>query len=133
MPKICSAVDVVVDGFGRFELTTGGFGAFPSQERPRVVWAGVEQSDTLSEIQGRIEAAMEELGFQREERAYHPHLTLGRARKGSGRGDFRGLSELMQKSGYEGVIRVGSIEVMRSQLTSGGAIYSVVHSSELEG
>ena len=134
VPEVGLAVDVVVAGFGSFELVTGGFGAFPSLERPQVVWAGVESSRTLEKIQGRIEAAMEEFGYQREQRSFHAHLTLGRARKGTGRGAFRGLSELMRKSDYRGAIRVGSIDVMRSRLiASGGAIYNVVHSSQLQG
>lgn len=53
-------------------------GYFPSERRPRVLWVGVHASDNLPPLAAQIEAALEPLGIEREDRDYAPHLTLGR-------------------------------------------------------
>jgi len=67
-------------GLRAFELETRRVGAFPGLERARVLWAGVDEvgAARLGELAGRVERAAEELGFAREERAFHPHVTLAR-------------------------------------------------------
>jgi 2'-5' RNA ligase len=61
-----------------FEARAIGLGAFPSVQKPSILWVGVEPSPALSALQREAEAAMVELGFDKEERAYHPHVTVGR-------------------------------------------------------
>jgi 2'-5' RNA ligase len=65
-----------------FDITIGGVGFFPDSRAPRVFWAGVNAPPALSRLARSIDQSLEELGF-REERDFHPHLTL--ARNGSGR------------------------------------------------
>jgi 2'-5' RNA ligase len=65
-----------------FELEARGLGAFPEARRPRVLWAGLRESAPLMALQKDIEDWMEEIGFEREARAFHPHLTLGRVKHG---------------------------------------------------
>lgn len=62
-----------------FQLKLGAEGTFGTSDRPRVLWQGVEgELDRLSRLQERIVDATEPLGFQRESRAYHPHITIAR-------------------------------------------------------
>jgi len=64
-----------------FELSTSGFGAFPSAKNARILWAGVEEgSEHLRTIAEEVENLLDPAGFQRENRPYVPHLTLGRTR-----------------------------------------------------
>jgi 2'-5' RNA ligase len=66
---------------GSFEISLKGCGMFPDIHGPKVVWLGIGKgSEELKEIAGRIEAAMEPLGFRKEKRGFKPHLTLGRVR-----------------------------------------------------
>jgi 2'-5' RNA ligase len=58
----------------RFE----GVGFFPNPNAARVFWAGVDGGDHLPRLASTIEAALEKLGFPRENKPYHPHLTLAR-------------------------------------------------------
>ncbi len=61
------------------QLQVSGLGAFPDLRRPRVVWAGLEDpAGVLAPLVERLEAALEPIGFPRENRAFNPHLTLGR-------------------------------------------------------
>ena len=64
-------------------LTFRGAGFFPTPQRARVFWVGIEAGDELQSLAGSIGAALAPLGFKRDEGPYHPHLTLARA--GSGR------------------------------------------------
>jgi 2'-5' RNA ligase len=67
-----------VGPFERFSVEVKGFGFFPQPHRPRVFWAGVLAPSTLSELAARVEGHLEKIGFEREQRAFSPHLTLAR-------------------------------------------------------
>jgi len=60
-------------------------GAFPDEQRPRVLWVGLhDESGALKGLQADVEKWMEGLGFARESRPFSPHLTLGRVKEGHG-------------------------------------------------
>jgi 2'-5' RNA ligase len=62
-----------------FEVHARSIGFFPGARSPRVIWVGLNAS-SLEELVQEIDARMERLGFDRERRAFRPHLTLARAR-----------------------------------------------------
>ena len=66
--------------FEAFALRVKGFGFFPDGRRPRVFWVGIETSANLIRLAEQVDAAMEGIGFAREDRAFRPHLTLARFR-----------------------------------------------------
>lgn len=65
------------------QLAFRGTGFFPTPRSARVFWIGIDADEHLAALAGKVEHAMERLGFEREKRAFSPHLTL--ARSGSGR------------------------------------------------
>jgi 2'-5' RNA ligase len=116
----------VAAGCAPFPANFGGFGAFPTIRRPRVLWLGVEPTPALRCLKQDVEWALADLGFERETRAFHPHLTLGRVDRDDEAGTFRGLDELVAEMSYSGSVPVRSVELMRSQTNTVGAQYSVV-------
>ena len=64
-------------------LNFRGTGFFPSPQRARVFWVGIESDEHLQTLVGSVGNALAPLGFKREQEEFHPHLTLARA--GSGR------------------------------------------------
>ena len=116
----------VAAGSPTFSADLGGFGAFPTVRRPRVLWLGVEPTPALRCLKQDVEWALAGAGFERETRAFHPHLTLGRADYENGAGAFRRLDELMANLPYTGSVEVRSVDLMRSQTSKGGAHYSVL-------
>src|SRR5262249_15016789 len=54
-------------------------GFFPSAKAARVFWIGVSGGEALPWLAAAIDQEMEKLGIAREEKDYHPHLTLARA------------------------------------------------------
>ncbi len=55
-----------------------GFGFFPNENRPTVLWAGLDASPHLSTFAGDIDGALTTMGIAKEKRAFVPHLTLAR-------------------------------------------------------
>jgi 2'-5' RNA ligase len=69
-----------------FEARAARLGAFPSLERPRVLWVGVDGGEAMGKLARDVEAQMAELGFARPEeatRVFHPHVTVGRVKHGA--------------------------------------------------
>lgn len=131
LPKIEEVVQRVADTTRAFSLEIGGFGAFPTIRRPRVLWIGVEPTPALRCLKQDLEWGLTDYGFERETRAFHPHITLGRVESDQGAGAFRGLDELAAALDYRGEFDVDEVDLMRSHLSRKGARYSVVRSAEL--
>ena len=114
-------------GFPKFMVEVKGLGFFPSPQRPRVFWAGIEAAPGLGELAARVEGALARLGFAPERRDFTPHLTLARFRNPR---PLPALEALIQQHGESSL---GSFEVTRyflfeSRLTPGGAEYRKVES-----
>ena len=125
------ALNRVAEGTRPFEMDLGGFGAFPTIRRPNVIWVGADPSPALRCLKQDLEWALSDLGFERETRAFHPHITLGRIESEEGAGAFRGLDEMAAGLAYTGSVAVSKVDLMRSHLSRQGATYSAVHSGRL--
>jgi RNA 2',3'-cyclic 3'-phosphodiesterase len=131
IPVLESVVDRVAEATPLFPLTIRGFGAFPTIRRPRVLWVGVDPVPALRCLKQDLEWALADHGFERETRAFHPHITLGRADEGEGAGGFRGLDQLAAELKYKGKVQAATVDLMRSHLSRQGAWYSVLRESPL--
>jgi 2'-5' RNA ligase len=116
-----------------FEISVGELGAFPSIRRPRVIWVGVEAPQELYALQRGIEAETARLGYSREEREFSPHLTLGRVSRNANSDSVRQISDVLSncKIGYLGAACVRSVNLYRSDLQPGGAVYTQLFSAPL--
>lgn len=108
-----------------FILALSGRGAFPARGNPRVLWLGIEDSaGALINLHSRLEEECAIAGFSREERSFHPHLTLARIRAPRG---ARELAELHRQTDFERIeFSVADLVVMRSQLGPGGSRYTEI-------
>lgn len=125
------AVARVASSTPAFATTLEGFGAFPTIRRPRVVWLGVGANPELRCLKQDLEWALGSVGFDAETRAFHPHVTLGRAESEGGAGAFRGLDDLFAAMTFDGDLRVHTLNLMRSHLSKSGARHSVVAAAKL--
>lgn len=74
-------LDRIIGATPPFTISAGGLGVFPDWKTPKVLWMGIrEGSGRLAAIQAEIEELARAHGFAAENRAYTPHLTLGRIR-----------------------------------------------------
>jgi 2'-5' RNA ligase len=117
-----------------FDLQVGGLGCFPNLRAPRVIWVGIHAPPVLSALQKNIEAGAARLGYEKEERAFSPHLTLGRARQNANPADLpriRAALNSIQLGGME-TARIESIHLFKSDLTPKGSIYTKLFSAPLK-
>ena len=129
--SVRKALETAAAGAHPFALPLGGFGAFPNTRRATVIWVGCKSASTLQILQRQIEEQTSEIGFPSETRAFHPHLTLGRLRRGAQSSQMSGLTGVLDRLDYTGEVVLRSVELMQSELTHAGANYTVRESVEL--
>ena len=137
-PKLVAEISSVIKGASEkitpFHLEVAGLGAFPNPKQPRVVWVGVYgEMDKLSRLQQNIDSALAPLGFSKEERPFTAHLTLARVRQGASSIQIKSFGDLVMSANFATrySFEVGAVSLMRSQLTSRGAIYTRLSMVEL--
>lgn len=133
VPEVEAALDRVARGNGPFTVRLSGFGAFPTIRRPRVIWLGVDPAPPVRCLKQDLEWALAEGGFERDPRAFHPHVTLGRVDRDAAAGAFRGLDDVVADMGWTAEYPVTAVDLMRSRLDRSGPRYSIVSSSNLAG
>lgn len=121
--RIKEAIEGTSKNFSYFDLHIKGTGVFPNMNNPRVLWIGVSVNETLGGLQKTIEDAMASLGFEKENRKFAPHLTLGRFRSSYGKESLLEKIELNSDREF-GHIPVMMICLMKSDLSPAGAKYT---------
>ncbi len=133
--EITRAMEEAVRGIPPFHLEVKDLGVFPNLRRVQIVWVGMGgEVDKLGQLQQRIESNLVPLGFAPESRPFMPHLTLARLRDRASLDERQRLGQLIAGTKFEAVyaIEVDSVNLMKSQLTREGAIYSRISSVELK-
>jgi len=128
---ITGAMEAAVRGIPPFRLELSNLGAFPNLKRVQVIWVGVGgEIDRLRQLQQRLEANLVPLGFSAEAREFTAHLTLARLRNQATPDERNRLGQLVAATRFETAqtIEVENINLMKSQLTREGAIYSKISS-----
>ena len=131
MGDVVNAVERCAASSPAFVLNVVGCGAFPNLRNPRVIVAhGREPTDALADLHRTLEAALADLGFKRERRAFKPHLTIGRVRR---RSPGRVFSEQLEARSHvaQGEQHVSAVAVMTSELTPTGPLYTRVAEARL--
>ena len=125
VPTVCRLVEQTVTDFGTFELSIQGLGCFPNNDKPRVVWLGVDEGkEAMLELNDRLATALETMRFPRENKDYRPHLTLGRLRRGKRWSDEITEYANRQSNLYAGRTIVDHVVVYSSFLDRTGPTYT---------
>lgn len=109
----------------QFNLRLLRSGVFPRPSRPRVLWIGAEdRPPVIQPLYAELEAACEKFEYPREEKAFRPHITIGRIRDPYAAGE---LAEAHLEKKIEPVeFEVSEIVIYESQLQPTGSVYSTV-------
>lgn len=75
---IAAAVRDATRDVAPFALRLGALHGFPNPRRARIVVLDLDPPDEIVPLAAKVEAAVAGAGFAPEERAFHPHVTLGR-------------------------------------------------------
>ncbi len=130
---LAKSLDEVAAQTAAFSCDVAGSGFFGSPRAPRVLWIGVKDQDhAVTGLQSRVEAAVRGLGLKTEERAFHPHLTLGRVRTRDRVDELTSRLASATNAAY-GSVEVRRLLLMQSHLEHQGVRYTVLHESALKG
>jgi 2'-5' RNA ligase len=114
-----------------FGVGFGGIGAFPPRGAPRVLWLGLaDGAPAVVELQEVVASRLEHVGVPREQRPYHPHLTLGRWKE-SRASDRPRADE--NTPAMVARVEVSSVALVQSRLSSKGPAYTVLARAPLNG
>ena len=103
--------------YSRFTVRLEGLGCFPNPRNPRVLWVGVKEGNTeLCDIAGELEKQLASLGFK-EEKRFHPHLTIGRIKK------FCKVDDILAKHISTDEFGIDSLVLFKSTLKPDGPVY----------
>lgn len=129
---ILKAMDRSFSGFGPFDASLSGTGAFPGLNHMRVVWIGIsENHERLIEMQSAVDRELVPLGFAPDKR-FHPHLTLARVKSQKGKGQLKAFI-LKNRERTFGKLIIESVLLKKSVLTPEGPIYSILGQTKLAG
>jgi 2'-5' RNA ligase len=81
--KLSEVKDIVsssILGRSKIKLTLSNFGGFPSLSRPRILHVGFGESRAIIDLQSNIDSQLSEVGFEKDEREFIPHVTIGRVK-----------------------------------------------------
>jgi len=79
VPVLTAALQEAFARHPSLDLRLADAGTFPPRRPARVAWIGMETPGDLEGLQADVTAAaVEAIGFEPEERPYHPHVTLAR-------------------------------------------------------
>jgi 2'-5' RNA ligase len=121
--NIVKVIKGTCEKYSEFNLDIKGVGVFPNIKSPRVIWVGVNSNTAISGLQNEIEGGMSSLGFERENRKFTPHLTLGRFRSYQGKASLVDKIESYKDTTF-GIMDVNSVSLIKSDLSPAGAKYT---------
>jgi 2'-5' RNA ligase len=132
IPEIMNGIREAARETGPFRLEVRGVGTFPNPKNARVVWVGLSGDvEKLSRIQASVEEAITGIGFERDERAFTPHLTLGRVKYIRSRDRWLKTLEEVKDASLPG-FDVTAVSLMKSELKPSGAVYTEMGRVELK-
>jgi 2'-5' RNA ligase len=112
--------------FGALTLRVQGAGRFPPRGLPRTIWIGLEDpSGNLAKLQAALARATVAFAEKPEDRAYTPHLTLGRVKSPRGGRDLAGAIDAM--AGAPGPsLEAREVTIFKSDLSPQGPTYTAL-------
>lgn len=128
MDDVISAIEDTVNSnnLTSFYLHTKGAGRFQGRGKD-IYWIGIKENEVLNRLNNILVRELIKREFQMEERAYKPHLTLGR--------------EILLKKNYtfeefadkvpDLTIQVNGIHLMKSHRVNGKLTYTTLYTKEL--
>ncbi len=122
---IGESVKKVCTGTDPFDVNSGGLGFFGNRRHPRVLWMGLNGDICrMGRFRDALQKSLKPFGIKTERRTFRPHLTLGRFKKGAR--PWPHLDHMISEyaDGSTQVHRLNELVLFRSDLSSGGAVYT---------
>jgi len=116
-----------------FELSWRGVGTFPNNRQPRALWLGViDGAAALARVEAEVAQRLAGgTAVELEDRAFLPHLTLGRVKMAGAGIDWPKILQSVEVKGARSM--VSRVTLYRSELSHRGPHYTELVSAPLIG
>ncbi|HEX8215765.1 MAG TPA: RNA 2',3'-cyclic phosphodiesterase [Allosphingosinicella sp.] len=106
-----------------FEIALSGIGTFGKRGQPGILWAGLTPHNRLKALHKKVDHACIRSGLEPEGRAYRPHITLARLKRGAG-----SIEDVVERCAglASAPFQVDNFGLFESSLTPEGAVYTMV-------
>lgn len=126
--KLCLIKDELSDNierkFGELNFNCNEINAFPNLKKPRVIFLNcINKENKIFELAEKIKNILNSFGYN-QDKPFHPHITLARVKNRIHLNDFSDLNAEINFS-------ISEISIMKSELTSKGAIHQEVFAINL--
>lgn len=113
-------ISLVTEANMAFEISLGGLGAFPSLDRARVLWVGLDKGHKeVANLAKQLRKPLEEKGFLEREDRFNSHITLARFK------EPLSVSHDLRSTTFDAnTISVPEVVLYKSELRPTGPIYA---------
>jgi 2'-5' RNA ligase len=132
LKSITEAMPQWVTGVPPFSIAITGLGAFPSPQKPKVIWAGVnDNSGEMSRLAEQIEQGINQCGISKADREFSPHITIGRVKELK---NISCLTETVPGYAISPALEqtISKVTLFKSTLSAQGSIYKVLTQVDLQ-
>ncbi|HTY11027.1 MAG TPA: RNA 2',3'-cyclic phosphodiesterase [Bacteroidota bacterium] len=114
----------------QFEIRLDTVGCFPDSRMPKIVWIGSarDENKEITKCFDAVERACTLAGFSKDDRSFHPHITIGRVK---GR-TSENLIKKIENTTFEPLqFLCTELLIMKSDLSPSGSAFSQLSSIPL--
>lgn len=126
LPSVIDVLSSLTKNFKPMQFYLTQIGAFPSFQRPKIIWAGVkDENESIKHLVDQMEDGLFSLGLPKENREFVGHITVGRVKSLR---NVRLLADTILQYPMLPTFKqaVKAITLYKSTLTAQGPIYEVV-------
>ncbi|MBM7623173.1 RNA 2',3'-cyclic phosphodiesterase [Sporohalobacter salinus] len=117
--------------YSQCDIAVRDLGVFPHYGYMKVIWAGLENNEILQEIKSKFEDKFVKLGFDRDKREFHPHLTIGRVKNIWAKDKLVNTLKDFKDQEF-GKLTIDKLKLKKSTLTSDGPVYETISEVKLD-
>lgn len=111
--------------FSPFHLDLLQLHCFENHGKPKVIIVNTADSEIMNNLASSIYLQLEKIGFGKEIRSYHPHLTLGRINSLKDKNHFYDVIDKLSHSFYQ-TVDVKAFTFYQSLLYPNGPVYKSI-------
>jgi 2'-5' RNA ligase len=132
LDELAGRLQSALQDFPAVRASIDSTGVFPNYRQPRIVWLGFSRPQSLlAAIQQAVEDCCLAVGIAKERQAWIPHFTIGRVKE---RSFTRDLENEIATCNFNPIpVKFGSLCIMESVLSPGGAVHTVRARIDLKG
>ena len=126
IPEVKEVLSEIIKSQKAFDLTISNTGKFPNNDKPSVLYLGVDGNlKSLNILVNKIKEEVSLIGYGSDEKEYIPHVTVGKINYPQ---KFNPDLSTFLNSSYDKIdFTVDKIQFISSETLSEGVIYSILN------